>query len=423
MTPGKLKIVLLAGGLVAGLLLAELALQLYSLLTPRRSNILVRMQAPYALPDARLGERPNPDYPDHDENGFRNESVPRRAEVVAMGDSQTYGTHVLRAEAWPSQLQAMSGRSVYSIACGGWGPTHSLVLLDRALAFRPRVLLEAFYPGNDLYDCFAMVYYQNHPELRTSDAALAAEIRNAESRERLKDHYAKLYDRVLGGGATQIAQRLRDGSSPGFKAFLRRHSKLYQLARILRNAATPKAQKSGWEEEKRDAQQGDGREALRVLESGGWRTIFTPTFRSEGMNLEDPRLAEGFRLCLEALERMGSRVRASGADFVVVLIPTKEIVFRDVVPVPLESDPAYRQAIVDEQRIRERTIAFMKERGIAFADPLPALRESLARGVQPYPESLDGHPNARGHQVIAWFLLEEIERRGLGRSGAPRRGP
>ena len=39
------------------------------------------------IPDARLGSRPNPEYPEHDSKGFRNPSVPNLAEIVALGDS------------------------------------------------------------------------------------------------------------------------------------------------------------------------------------------------------------------------------------------------------------------------------------------------------------------------------------------------
>jgi len=413
MSPGGKRLLLLAGGVAAGFVVAELALQVYALIVPRRSNVIVRALAPLSFPDARLGRLPNPDFPDHDANGYRNETVPRQAEIVALGDSQTYGTHVLRAETWPSRLQAESGRTTYNISNGGWSPTQSLMVLDRALDLRPRLVIEAFYSGNDLYDGFATVYVRGQlPELRTTDASAAAAIRDAEAREPLQTRYSRLYDRVLGGGTMEADQR-SEALRSGFRGFVREHFQLYRLARVMKNAGAAKRSSPTWEEEKHDAEVGAGHALLRVVDSGGVRPIFTPVFRSEGMNLEDPRLVEGYRIDLEAISRIGERVRASGADYLVLLGPTKELVFRESIPAALQSDPVFRRAVEDEQEIRRRTIAFLDEHGIAYADPLPALRASLAHGEPPYPANIDGHPNPQGHRVIARFVLEEIERRGL----------
>jgi hypothetical protein len=417
MSPGGKRLLLLAGGVAAGFVVAELALQVYALVVPRKSNVLVRALAPISFPDDRLDRRPNPDYPDHDANGYRNETVLREAEIVAMGDSHTYGRHVRREETWPSRLQAESGRKTYNISCGSWSPTQSLIVLDRALALRPRLVIEAFYFGNDLYDSFATVYVRGQlPELKSPDPAVAEAIRALESREPLETRYAKLYDRLLGGGTMEADQRERM-LTRGFRGFVREHFQLYRLARVLKKSVTERhPPPPSWEEEKREAEQGDGPELLRVVDTDSARAIFTPVFRSEGMNLEDPRLVEGFRICLEAIVRIGERVRASGADYLVLLLPNKEQVFSESVPPALQSDPVFRRAVEDEQEIRRRTKAFLDERGIAYADPLPALRSSLARGEPPYPESLDGHPNPTGHRVIARFVLEDIERRGLPRA-------
>ncbi len=57
--------------------------------------------------------------------GFRNKAVPISADVITIGDSQTYGNNVLMWENWPHVLESMlpQGASVYSFATGGWGGT------------------------------------------------------------------------------------------------------------------------------------------------------------------------------------------------------------------------------------------------------------------------------------------------------------
>ncbi|HEY2847576.1 MAG TPA: hypothetical protein VGI80_07140, partial [Pyrinomonadaceae bacterium] len=44
--------------------------------------------------DPELGFRMTPGSPGHDANGFRNDTVPERVDVVAIGDSQTWGVNV-----------------------------------------------------------------------------------------------------------------------------------------------------------------------------------------------------------------------------------------------------------------------------------------------------------------------------------------
>ncbi len=72
-----------------------------------------------------------------------------------------------------------------------------------------------------------------------------------------------------------------------------------------------------------------------------------------------------------------------------------------------------------EETVRSQAMDFLRSHGIPFVDALPALRESLARGVQPYKESPDGHPNPAGHRVIADVVAEEMERRGLAGNRLP----
>lgn len=99
----------------------------------------------------------------HDILGFRNHRVPNVADVVVIGDSQTYGNNVYLSENWPSQLAArLAGKqaTVYSMATGGWGAVQYLEMLRHATVFLPRVVIVAFYTGNDPHESLSMAYSQ-----------------------------------------------------------------------------------------------------------------------------------------------------------------------------------------------------------------------------------------------------------------------
>jgi len=93
--------------------------------------------------------------------GFRNRHVPVAADVVTIGDSQTVGVNATLDGNWPSALQAQLGpraSEVYNISVGGWGAVQYLYMFQKALRFRPRVVVVAFYTGNDPADALHMAY-------------------------------------------------------------------------------------------------------------------------------------------------------------------------------------------------------------------------------------------------------------------------
>lgn len=93
--------------------------------------------------------------------GFRNRAVPIVADVVAIGDSQTVGRNATLDWSWPALLAEelpVEQPLVYNMASGGWGPVQYLYMAEKALAFRPRVLVVAFYTGNDAFDAIKVAY-------------------------------------------------------------------------------------------------------------------------------------------------------------------------------------------------------------------------------------------------------------------------
>ena len=121
----------------------------------------------FMLKDPVTRVRPRPLHPDlgglgpHDLLGFRNLSVPNVADIVVIGDSQTYGNNAWLEQNWPSVLQrslAEPRPSLYAMAVGGWGAVQYLDMFQYAMAFLPRVVVVAFYTGNDPLESFVMAY-------------------------------------------------------------------------------------------------------------------------------------------------------------------------------------------------------------------------------------------------------------------------
>jgi len=135
----------------------------------------------FMLPDPLTHARARPLYPDnrgsgpHDLLGFRNYGVPNRADVIAIGDSQTYGNNAVLEHNWPSRLRhylAGKSASVYAMATGGWGAVQYAYMARNATVLRPRVLVVAFYSGNDALESFQLAYGSDHWAMLRPDPTL-----------------------------------------------------------------------------------------------------------------------------------------------------------------------------------------------------------------------------------------------------------
>ncbi|MGB0721998.1 MAG: hypothetical protein ACPGU7_06335 [Gammaproteobacteria bacterium] len=121
---------------------------------------------PFLVPDPLTHMRARPLDQDrggmgpHDILGFRNRAVGNVADVVVIGDSQTYGNNVTLEQNWPSVMagRLAPGRPVYAMATGGWGAVQYYQMALNAGLFRPRVMIMAFYTGNDPLDSARLAF-------------------------------------------------------------------------------------------------------------------------------------------------------------------------------------------------------------------------------------------------------------------------
>lgn len=441
-------ILLVALGLLLGALMLEGVLRLFmAFAAPQVEPIIAMPQVETTVADERLGYRPNPAYPGHDARGWRNAVALAQADVVVLGDSQTYGNNAAANEAWPQRLAVHLRRSVYQMAFGGYGPAHYVPLLDEALTLRPKVILAGYYFGNDLYDSYWLVYrvgtFYKHKRsssdpavaaLATSDPGMRAAIAETESRDpkHLRVWYldcaqppfkgadpSQLLRGPISHPREEIEQQAPAASTRPRRAFsqwLSGRSLLYRTVwprlrpRLTLVLGEPSADVASIVESSDPPHYGS---PLCVdYRDGGMRTIFQAGYRLVALDDSDPRGVEGERISLLAFKHLAERVRRAGIHFYVVLIPTKETAFRARAEAALQNERLLVELWQAEARARKRATNFFAREGVRTIDTLPVLAGMIASGVNPYeePKRDYGHPVARGYDRIARAIAARLEK-------------
>lgn len=348
---------------------------------------------PPLVDDEILGHKIEPGASWHDEWGFRNRHVPQTSDVVAIGDSQTYGIGAASTDAWPAAFARISGRDTYNLSLGGYGPVQYLYLLEeKALALKPSLVIVGLYYGNDFNEAFAAAYHIDHwKALRTPEmSAWLDSLRAAVARR------------------PRPAQRSglsRDGVRAllSVREWFARHSVVYRalveaspIGRLLRISQT------------RLAPEGE----LTILDdrAGGIHTAFDLSHRLHAVDLSDVRVREGLRISREVFLRMRDVAAAHGVELLVALIPTKPGVYAR----HLEADPSLEHQddiaalLASERRIDTMMKAFFDEAGIRYVDTLPALQDAVGE-ASPYPANANSHPNKHGYAAIARAIQRHLE--------------
>jgi lysophospholipase L1-like esterase len=298
----------------------------------------------------------------HDAWGFRNARVPQGVDVVAIGDSQTYGVSAAATDSWPAWLTRLSGRSVYNLAVPGYDtPQYERLLAEHARDLSPEIVVVGFYFGNDL---------AGTPAVLAGKTSVDATLENPDTR-------------LLGPLRTWLA----------------RHSVAYQAFKLGFGSLVDRLRFS---ETRRDP------ELVRLAHPDS-RTAFEPEARAAALDLAREAVGEGLDWSLESLVRMRDLCARDGIRFLVLLIPTKEsalwAIVDEEVPEPGRSQVA--RVVEFESRARERVIAQLDASGVEFIDALPALREA-ARATRLYAGGVDGHPNAAGYRILAQAVAERL---------------
>jgi lysophospholipase L1-like esterase len=340
-----------------------------------------------------------------DAEGFRNDTAPAQAEVAALGDSFTDALTLPVELGWPARLERRLGRSVRNYGVAGFGPQQELrVLRDRALPRGPRVVVVAFFAGNDIPGAALF------EEFERSGGASSFGVAGWPFKRvvaRFDRSYAYLLGQHLLGRDVHAAGP--DAAAAGGRRF--------DAAFSGEDPAAPAVERPSFDR---------GMFALPV----GGRTLrfaLMPPYLNL-LNLGPAELAahRGWDLTRASLREMDLACRQAGARLVVMFIPSKSQAYLPLLERALAPDELRRAlafSLPDDPRrvdvrrlLRNRLVqnelvgSFCRREGIAFLDLTPDLASAAARGDNVYfPD--DSHWNARGHQVaadrLAGFLAEK----------------
>ena len=274
------------------------------IITTLLSEVIVRQvfhPVDYLLPktetDQFLGHRISSGSGGHDDWGFRNYSIPQKTRIVAIGDSQTYGTMATHKESWPAHLSNSLNTQVYNLALGGYGPIQYLYLLESlALKLEPEVVIIALYYGNDLFDAYRAAY--SNPNW---------------ARFKNPDLSKQKVEKIAIGGGTLEYRFLGD-----LRGWMASNSVLYRLSTqsFLGNFVREMEFLS------RDTE-------IIDIELKGVRHFFSPEYRLSALDRQSQMVQEGLRISKAAFNEIHSLSMPHNIRLVVVAIPTKERVYED----------------------------------------------------------------------------------------------
>ncbi len=380
------------------LFVVEGVLQLAALAN-ERVGLLLSPGIPKGIRDERLGSRGNPALPDHDADGYRNPVVLDQADVVVMGDSQTYGSEVGRHNAWPTLLGGNLGIPVYNMAFGGWGAGQHYSIADQALAKEPRVLVVGIYAGNDFADAYAFATYRDAEALREGAPHDVAHYRAVdEAKGPVNAGWLRTKDARKG--------RLKTWFNPILEPF-GEHFKIYGLIRGLSRIEPPDRVHVKTDSVRDDYENYAAKyafmppELMFPFKSGSIGTLFTPTARQPVADRNDPRVVEGVRVTLLAMSKLRDRCGAQ-CDLLVVAIPTKEYAWGEaVVKAGVDVPEVYGTLVAKEAELWRYFADEFAARGIVAINSTEALRDAIREQKNPYLADWDGHPNIYGNRVIA----------------------
>lgn len=308
-----------------------------------------------------------------DARGYRNPTTLNQCDVVTLGDSFTEGSSVSDEHPWPVRLAELTHSTVCNLGMSGYDPFHYLESLRRiGLDRKPRLVICMLYEGNDF-----------------RSSASDEKRRNPSASKRLVEYVDR---------------------SPLIKLMDRAITSTF--APIGASRPLPDGEILDWL-------------PLSVPQSGPARPYaFEPKqLRDLLISYEQFENDKHWHNPRDQISQMNDLCKSAGAEFVLVMAPTKARVLLPLVAQRLDADKVRQFTSIDYKKPLPPTESFLSElltladskervisdwcanQGIPFFSPAEQLRTATAEGTQCY-YSYDQHWTPLGHEVFAKALGE-----------------
>ena len=335
-----------------------------------------------------------------DEEGFRNARVRQRIDIAALGDSFTDAMTLPIEDAWPTRLERQTGLAVQNYGTAGFGPQQELLALkEYAARHHPRVVVLAYFAGNDLFDAEAF------DEFTRSNGA----VRRAVQGWQIKDVVSRADNWFL-----VSALRATGTWASGFERAEARADSA-PAGGSHRSRLTPDG---GTDAPAPAAGVTFDRGMFTAAVNGrAVRWAFMPPYLNTlTFSERDLAARQGWALTQQAISEMQDVARGVGARFMVMFLPFKSQVYlpwlaRSPAAPELPRDlqfylpdnpgtPDVAQMLGNRLAQNRLMRQFCDEHGIPLLDTTDALTRAFTAGENVYfPD--ESHLNERGHAVVA----------------------
>jgi hypothetical protein len=345
----------------------------------------------------KLGHVMNANMNEIDEHGFRNNILPS-VDIVALGDSHTYGFNVSSDNSWPKLLGQKLKKNVYNFGMGAYGILQYQYLLSKSIELNPEVILLGLYLPNDLNDICTLVssnqYWASRakdfhidsslcPEIKPYPAsgAVTNEKRKISIRKWLKENLATIS--IVSEYYYRFSTHKKIEDAGTTKALATNNRKLNALNKIEKGGAT---------------------NAL-VINDGKIKTMIDferIRLNKECMDMNSQHIQMAYKVLKEFFLASKKNTELNNIHFGVLFIPSKERVFYNYLKQRGHNVPKEYEDLVDnEDELKGRTSLFLENTGIPFIDVLPDMENALLKYGDLYPAWDDGHAIEIGYKIFA----------------------